>query len=244
MTNPNHPSQTAKQAMPQMVACKMGDVTGDRFLDSVCLTATKTEDSDFLTNITLVVRNGRTHAVERFSLQENTGYTPTIWLGDFTGNRVFDILVTIDSGGSGGIIYAYIFSTINGRMKEIFNSVDFSAKQKYSVVYADHYKANITSFNTKKIYTLDLQYKGQDYLREIYRTDGTLKEPIKGWVDPVSALYPIPFRRTSQYDLLSMQQIAGRYHADGLGYVEDLLQWNGQTFEINRQTVSIYGKEL
>lgn len=244
MTNNTNASIPYNPTMQQIVACKMGDVTGDRFLDSVCLTATKTSSSIFLENITLVIRNGRTQAVERFSLQENAGYNPTIWLGDFTGNRVLDILITIDSGGSGGIIFAYIFSSINGQMKEIFNSVDFSSKQKYSVDYANNYRANITSFNTKKIFTVDLQYKGQDYLSEIYNSDGTLKAPIEGWVDPISALYPIPFRRTGQYDLLAMQQIAGRYHADGLGYVEDLLQWNGQLFEVNRQTVAIYGKEL
>lgn len=41
-----------------------------------------------------------------------------------------------------------------------------------------------------------------------------------------------------------MQQIAGRYHADGLGFVENLLHWDGREFIIVRQTVGIYGEDL
>ncbi|MEH7334543.1 hypothetical protein V7161_18000 [Neobacillus drentensis] len=43
--------------------------------------------------------------------------------------------VVIDTGGSGGAIYAYIFSSINGQIRQIFDSgsvkeyVDFSKNQ-------------------------------------------------------------------------------------------------------------------
>ena len=91
---------------------------------------------------------------------------------------------------------------------------------------------------------MDLTYKGEDYLSEIYNLDGTLKEPIEGWVDPISGLYPIDYARDGTYELLSYQEIAGRYHADGLGFVQNEWQWNGQKFVVNRQTVSIFGKDL
>lgn len=227
-----------------LAAHKWGDVTGDRYLDAIYLTATQTKDSPFLKDITLVIRDGRTNTYQTFELQENAGYYPTLWLGDFTGNHVLDIFITIESGGSGGIIFAYIFSMINGEIQEIFNSIKFSEQHPYEVHYTNQYKANIFSIDPKKKYTLDLHYKGEDYLNEIYHADGKLKNPIEGWVDPIGGLYPIDLARNGKYDLLAMQKIAGRYHADGLGYVENLVIWNGQNFEINRQTVAIYGEEL
>lgn len=227
-----------------IVASKVGDVTGDGFPDWVFLTATKQPDSLFLTNITLVVKNGRTNQFQTFALPENAGYEPTIWLGDLTGNGVNDIFIVIDSGGSGAIIFAYVYSSVQGRMTNIFDSIRFNEQHPYTVNYANYYKANIISKNPSKKYIVDLQYKGKEYLNEIYNADGTLKQPIEGWVDPLSALYPIDLARNGKYYLLGMQKIAGRYHADGLGYVENLLHWDGRQFSIVRQTVAIDGEDI
>jgi len=231
------------QTRQTIVAVKYGDVTGDRVDDTVFLTATKSEDSPFLKNITLHIRNGRTNQIQTFQLTENAGYDPTLWLGDFTGNGVNDILIQIQSGGSGGIIYAYIFANQNG-MKQIFDSIKFNEQHQYKVEYANYFKANVISENPHKRYTLDLTYKGQEYLNEIYNLNGTLKQPIEGWVDPVSGIYPIQIAQNGRYYLLTNQLIAGRYHADGLGYVENLLLYNGNEFNVVRQTVCIYGENL
>lgn len=235
----------APSAAGQMVvASQFGDVTGDGIMDWVFLTGTKQPDSVYLTNIQLVIRYGRTNQFQAFALSENAGYEPTIWLGDLTGNGVKDIFITIQSGGSGGILFAYVYSYMEGRMVKIFDSIQFNDQHAYEVHYADDYKVNVLSSNPRKKYTLDLQYKGQDYLNEIYNSNGTLKEPIEGWVDPIGGLYPIDLTGDGHYYLLGMQQIAGRYHADGLGYVENLLHFDGRQFTIVRQTVAIYGENL
>lgn len=227
-----------------VVASAMGDVTGDRYPDWIYLTGTKQSDSPYITNIQMVLKDGRTNQFQAFPLSENAGYEPTIWLGDLTGNGVKDILVAMDSGGSGGVIFAYVYSFIQGRLMKIFDSVQFNDRHTFKVQYENNYKVDVYSGDPKKKYTLDLQYKGSDYLNEIYNADGTLKEPIEGWVDPISAIYPVDLARNGKYDLLTMQQIAGRYHADGLGFVENLLHWDGREFIIVRQTVGIYGEDL
>lgn len=227
-----------------IVDSKRGDVTGDGHIDTIYLTGVKTEGSPFWQNITLVIHYGNTNLSESFSLKENAGYHPTLWLGDFTGDHVDDILIIIDSGGSGGIIYAYVFSYVEGKMLQVFDSDAYNEKSKYEVNYQNQYKVNVVSSNPKKKYTLDLMYKGKEYLSEIYNEDGTLKEPIEGWVDPVGGLYPIDFARDGTYELMAFQKIAGRYHADGLGYVQNVLKWNGHEFVTDRQTVSIFGEDL
>lgn len=223
---------------------KKGDVTGDGFEDTVYLTGEKTEESPFWQNITLVILKGKTNTYERISLKENAGYHPTLFLGDFTGNHVDDILIVIDTGGSGGTIYAYVFAFLEGKMQQVFDADAFNERSKYEVTYQNQYKVTVIGSNPEKKYTLDLMYKGEEYLSEIYNNDGTLKEPIEGWVDPVSGLYPIDFARNGTYELLTYQEIAGRYHADALGYVQNVLKWNGEEFVPDRQNVSIFGKNL
>ena len=228
----------------KLVATAVGDVTGDGFPDWIYLTGTIQSDSPFITDIMLIITNSQHNTYQTFSLPENEGYNPTIWLGDLTDNGIKDIFITIDSGGSGGIIFAYVFSYIDGEFENIFDSIQFNEQHPYTVQYLDYYQAEVTSKSPSKRYILDLQYKGKEYINEIYNSNGTLKEPIDGWVDPISGLYPIDLARNGKYNLLAMQSIAGRYHADGLGYVENLLYWNGQQFEIDRQTVAIYGKDI
>ncbi|HWO97762.1 MAG TPA: VCBS repeat-containing protein [Bacillus sp. (in: firmicutes)] len=230
--NPNRPS---------VVTAKRGDIDGDGIIDNVLLTANKTPDSPFWQNITLAIQNGRTHHYQQIALKNNAGYTPTLFLGDFTGNKVDDILVVIDTGGSGGGIYAYVFSYIDGQIRQIFNSDAFNEHYKYDVSYENQYKATVISYNLKEKYILDLTYKGKEYLSEIYNKDGMLKAPIKGWVNPLSGLYPIDFNRDGTYELEAYQRIAGRYNADGLGYVQTVLKWNGRVFGPDRQTVAIFG---
>lgn len=227
-----------------VITWAIGDVTGDGVQDTVYLTGEKTEGSPFWKNITLVILNGKTNMYERIPLKENMGYNPTIFLGDFTGNHVDDIQIVIDTGGSGGTIYAYVFAFLDGKMKQIFDTDVYNDYSKYEVHYQDYYKVLVTSSNPAMQYTLDLTYKGEEYLSEIYNPDGTLKEPIEGWVDPISGLYPIDYARDGTYELLSYQEVAGRYHADALGYVQNEWKWNGREFDADRQSVAIFGKDL
>ncbi|MER2169982.1 MAG: hypothetical protein ABS938_05020 [Psychrobacillus psychrodurans] len=237
MQNNNHRND-------EIIVYSRGDLTGDGFLDTVYLTGEKTEGSPFWQNISLNVLYQHENTLERIYLKQSAGYNPTIFLGDFTGDQVDDILVVIDTGGSGGTIYAFVFSYTHGNIQQIFDVEEFNETSKYEVDYDNYYQVNVVSSYPSKRYRLDLTYKGKEYLSEIYDEDGILKEPIEGWVDPVGGLYPIDFDRNATYELMSFQEIAGRYHADAIGYVQTVLKWDGQKFISDRQNVSIYGEDI
>lgn len=228
----------------EIIVYSRGDLTGNGFLDTVYLTGEKTEGSPFWQNITLNVLYQHENTLERIDLNQNAGYNPTIFLGDFTGDQVDDILVVIDTGGSGGTIYSFVFSYEQGNMRQIFNVEEFNETTKYEVHYENQYQVRVISAYPNKQYILDLTYKGEEYLSEIYDDDGILIEPIEGWVDSVNGLYPIDFARDGTYELMAFQEIAGRYHADGLGYVQTVLKWDGKKFTVDRQSVAISGESF
>ncbi|MEF7496185.1 hypothetical protein V4V34_16670 [Lysinibacillus sphaericus] len=247
MTNNINSAQGAGYAShlaPQVIQTKFGDINGDGFFETIFLMGTQKTGSPLWENLTLTIFYGQTGRIEQIPLKENVGYNPTIFLGDFTGNHIEDILVISDTGGSGGIINGEIFSSTNNQVHSIFDTESFNNKLHYTVNYANNYKAIVQSKTPAKKYIIDLHYKGPEYLAEIYHQDGTLKQPIEGWVDPISGLYPVDYDRDGTYEILAYQEIAGRYHADGLGYVENILKWDGHEFVVDRQTVSIFGEDL
>lgn len=229
-----------------MLDFKRGDVNGDKVKDYIYLIGDKQsgEESQFRENIRLKIVDGRTYRETIIELKENAGYNPTLFLGDFTGNKVDDILISIDSGGSGGYAFYYIYSFLNNKINMIFDFEKFNAEYEYEVNYKDNYKVELVSKINNSQYILDITYKGVEYLSEIYNENGKLKEPIKGWVNPLGGLYPIDFQRDGTYELYAQQRIAGRYNADGLGYTQNSLKWDKNKFKLFFQTVGIFGKEI
>jgi hypothetical protein len=226
---------------PSIVSVARGDVTGDKIFDNVYLTGTKTPDSPFIQNITLVVQDGRTGRTRNVQLSENAGYNPTLFLGNFTGNGVDDILIRIDSGGSGAFTYDYVYSFVNNNPQLLFDFNVYNEQFQYDVSYQDNYKVKVISKINHLTYLIDISLRDPEYLSEIYDANGKLKNPIEGFVNPLSGLYPVDFDSNGVYELLAYQKIAGRYNADALGYVLNTLAWKNDRFVLQNQNMAIGG---
>lgn len=223
----------------------VADVTGDGTMDQVFLIGNKPDsESPYVDNIEIVVRDGAANKYTKIKFRENSGYNPTLFLGDFTGDGVADILVSIDSGGSGAIGYYYLYSFVNNKAKQLFDFQAFNEKYRYEVKFRDNYLVEVISKNLKEKYLIDIRYRGKEYLNEIYNKNGKLKEPIQGFVNPISGLYPIDIQRDGIYGLYILQRIAGRYNADGLGFIETFMEWDKNKFVPMTQMVSIYGTDM
>lgn len=233
---------------PEIVNYAYGDVNGDGIIDYVFLTANRSTDpsSPFLKRITLNIQDGLTRMVHTISLDESgdAGYNPTLFLGDFTEDGIMDILVTIDSGGSGAFTFDYVYSFINNQARQLFNFNQYNEQNQYSVMYLDHYKVKVQSHATNQLYLIDISNRSENYLSDIYYKDGTLKKPIQGMADGVSGFYPVDMNRDGTYEIQAYQKISGRYHADSFGYIINTLQWNGSEFGIWQQWLAIYGSDL
>jgi hypothetical protein len=226
---------------PNVFSYVKGDVTGDGKADNIYLIGTKTSDSPFIQNITLVIQDGSTGASTSIRLAENAGYNPTLSLYDFTGNGVLDILIGIESGGSGGIMYYYIYSFRDKIPRILFDFQKYNDQYQYKITYLDDYKVKVYSQYNQITYLIDISQKGSEYLNEIYDENKKLIQPIEGFVDPLSGLYPIDFDANGVYELMAFQKIAGRYHADSLGYIQNILIWKEKEFVLENQFAAIYG---
>jgi hypothetical protein len=227
-----------------IITSTRGDVTGDKIPDNIYLLGQKLPDSPFVQQITLVVKDGKSGKVTSVLLKENAGYNPTLFLEDFNQDGVKDILIRIDSGGSGAFTYDYIYSFLKNVPRVLFDSDVYNDTYKYAVNYRDYYKVEVFSQKNQTKYILDISYKGAEYLNEIYNSDGKLKDPIEGFVNPLSSLFPVDVDMDGVYDLLAFQKIAGRYNADSLGYIQNFLRWDKGDFTLFNQYVGIYGVEL
>lgn len=229
---------------PIIVSHAHGDINGDGIPDNIYLTGLKTPSSPFIQNITLIIQDGLSGIFTNIPLKENAGYNPNILLADFTEDGVDDILISIASGGSGGIMYYYIYSFIDNKANLLFDFDAYNKDFNYDVTYKNNYKVEIVSKKNNEKYIIDISNKGYDYLNEIYDKNGTLKEPISGFVNPLSGLYPVDFNYDGKYELLAYQKIAGRYNADSLGYVLNTLSWENNKFILSNQYVAIFGSEI
>ncbi|MBD1222151.1 FG-GAP repeat domain-containing protein [Virgibacillus halodenitrificans] len=230
----------------QLVDSAYGDVNGDGTLDYVFITAVKAEaSSPFLQDITLNIQDGATNRVYSIPLNKdgNSGYQPTVFLGDFTGDGIKDILVTIDSGGSGAFTFNYVYSFVNNQARVLFDFNKYNEQNTYSVTYLDYYKVNVYSPATGQAYIVDISNRDADYLSQIYDEKGILKQPVQGMFDGVSGFYPVDMDRDGVYEIQAYQKISGLYHADSFGYMINTLQWDKDKFSIWQQWMAIYGSE-
>ncbi|SFG24646.1 hypothetical protein SAMN05216353_1306 [Halobacillus alkaliphilus] len=220
-----------------------GDVNGDKVQDHIYLMGQKLEGNPYVTDITLVIQDGFSNQFYYIPLPTSQGYQPTIFLGDFTGNGIDDILLRINSGGSGGFGYFYLYSFVNNQFMLLFDYERFNEWYEYTVTYKDQYRVEIVNQTLQLSYLIDLSNRDSEYLAEIYNENGTLKQPLNGWVSGLNQLYPIDFDGNGVYELYALQRVAGRYNADQLGLIQTPLAFKNGSFTpfLNNQYAAVPG---
>ncbi len=220
---------------------KTGDVNGDGVLDTVYLYGqVDGPPGIFADNITLVIQEGRSNKSTVVHFKNNAGYNARLFLGDFNKDSIPDIMVSIDTGGSGGYGIFYIYSFRNNILNELFNVDKYNEKYAFQVNYENFYKVRVESPQLNVLFIIDISNKGSDYLEQYYDANGLLKTPVMGGALALGALYPIiTTNKKSSYDLLALQRIIGSVNVDTLGYIENLLTWKDSELISNRLTLSI-----
>ena len=194
------------------------DVTGDKKPDTLILSGEKYEDdSEFYRALYLDVQtsNGPTYHIP---LQE--GYGPIIDYVDLNNDKVLDVFITIDSGGSGGIQYYHGFSFKKGEMKDLGTPPTPTIYGQF----LNGYKAEIKVENNKNSVIIDLENKKNEYNKLGLYMNGRLSEPTELMVDEYSDM-KIRKNNKNKTILIGTQLVSGAYHADGIAIVESTWVW-------------------
>ncbi|MEQ8199751.1 MAG: hypothetical protein ABRQ27_17405, partial [Clostridiaceae bacterium] len=141
--------------------------------------------------------------------------------------------------------YFYIYSFKNSNFQEIFNFDKYNKEYKYKVDYAELYKVDIGNVMLDKLFVLDISYKGYDFLSQYYDQNVKLKKAVSGEVISLSTLVPVVFdEKIISYDLMALQRIIGISNSDTLGYIQNLLYWDGEKFASSNMYAIIPGTGL
>lgn len=218
------------------------DITGDNLEDNVILTGTKTNKDDiYFENLNIIVQNGKTKKfIKAFLGKDSGGYEPTIFLGDFNGDKIRDIFVKMPTGGSGGFIdYSIInFNGNNSRVlwdsKKNNNEIDVTGK------FEDNFIANLSSKKLNKTFQINLSPNMVPYIdSNIYDKDGKIKENIEPWTSGFSEVTPLDTDKDGIYELIVSQRIVGTCNADTLGYLQSEWKWDGKNIKLDADKVSL-----
>lgn len=227
----------------KIITQQRADLNGGGIPESIRLTGIQEADSAAWQEIRLEIQDGATCQKTVLTPQEDVGYDPRLWIGRLTEANNPQMLLSIQSGGSGGIGYYTIYGWADGQYLPLFTSDAYNAEFSYTVNYLDGYTVEAVSLENRMKYLIDLSGRDEAYLSQIYRPDGALIKPITGGVNPLSVLYPVDFDGDGQYELLAYQRITGLYNADGLGDFINLLGWDGGRFALISQSVGIFGTD-
>ncbi len=206
-----------------VVHSAQADVNGDQVKDQIVLVGMKEKADDiYASQLHVVVQDGKTKIFSKTDEKDFGGYEATLFVGDFTGDKVADIMVTAPTGGSGGITDHRIFS-----WKENKPTTIFSDRENQGVLmkgkFVDGFKVEATVTTLSKNITIDASANQDLYVaQEQYRKDGKLLQPMEVEANPYSQLTAVDYEGDDVYELEGHQRVTGFYNADTISNIRSI----------------------
>lgn len=162
--------------------------------------------SGFQENISLKIVTGNEE--KEVVPNANSGYNPSVFLGDFLGKGLNQIFYSVESGGSGGYSFYQLYSGEDGEISSIFDSQNFNQ--------------NISATMQGDI--ISIEYLGQTLLLDASKNDLSGAREVA--VSPVNTILPVYSTAFDRYQMLVYQKVYIDYTANNVGYVTTLLDFS------------------
>ncbi|MEW9699349.1 hypothetical protein [Paenibacillus sp. SI8] len=215
----------------QLLQTREIDVTGDGKPDNVALFGTKQDNaSPYFTKLFIVVSGpSQTQVV----IPLEGGYNPQLGFCDVNGDRVPEIYVSAETGGSGGLSYYYLYTLKNN----VPTAIPLPDPLHVQATFKNNYVVKLKIGETGKSYKIDIKDKKADYDRFGVYKNGRLIKPIIVDVNPYGLLQPIDTNGDGVCELKGIQRITGIANADTIGYVTSLWKWENGKWVLRESTI-------
>jgi hypothetical protein len=231
---PPPPSQLAppQSGQGQLIQTRDIDVTGDGKLDMVSLVGLKSDlNSPYYDKLFISV-TGQGQAQVVIPLEG--GYNPKMDFCDFIHDKLPQIYVTSDTGGSGGFTSNYIYSLKNN----VPTAIPMPEPLHVKATFKNNYKVKMKIEETGKSFTLDIADRKEAYEQFGIYNQGKIVKPIIVNVDAYSLLKPVDVDRDGFCELKGVQRITGIANADTLGYVTSVWKWHKGQWKLKEAAVT------
>lgn len=221
---------------------KSADVTGDNVADDILLVGRqKTRGGGYADHISVIVRDGMTKSRKTPEIGSTvSGYEGRIFIGDFNGDKISDVMLTVATGGSGGIV-SNIIATFNKADPEVIFDAENNKGARFTGRFADGFKAELESLDTERTLEYDLASRKDNYVAiKLYDEDGRLLQQRKPTADAFSSLQPVDLDHDGTYELKGVQRISAAYHADGIGNAYSTWKYETGTWKMKQLEVSAF----
>lgn len=207
------------------------DINGDGAADDVVLSGEiQGSDNPYAQNIGVAIKDGHTGRFSVPSVGEfNGGLDPKLFIGSFIKAKSHDILVSLATGGSGGVYQYALLTYKDGHVMSIVPQKELNQGLALETHCLPGVKLKIMDKNTGYQTTIDL-HKGLDVyvaLGIYNEKEELLKDPMV-LIDGFSVLKP-ELNGDGIYELHGIQRISVAAHANSVADAESV--WtvsNGQ----------------
>ncbi|ADL11968.1 hypothetical protein [Acetohalobium arabaticum] len=212
------------------------EVTGDGISDKVILLGSKVGpgESPFRDNLMVVVEDGENQRYLTATYDNFAGYNPELLTRDFTGDQVDDVMITANSGGSGGI-YHHLIATFKDGEAEVIFAEDNNRGIEVTGQFIPDFKARLNFVGLDKEVILDISANKDEYIKQrIYNREGALvtKRLIRPYSYPFSRLEAVDYNNDGQYELRGLQKIVGTCGADKISEVDSIWSYKNQQWTL------------
>lgn len=227
----------------EIILVKSVDVTGDGVKDRIVLIGERIdEQSKFFDNLIVGVQDGKSEEYSKATYQNFSGYEPEMIFKDFSGDKIKDVMVTADAGGSGNVANHLIASFKDNKPKVIFDEKN-NKGVTVSGSFIQEFKARLKFEDIKKEGVLDLSANREEYIKQnIYNKDGQLvnKMKITPYSNYFSNLEAIDYNGDGKYELKGYQKVVGAYNADKISELKSIWEYQDGKWNLKELQYSTF----
>ncbi len=218
------------------------DVTGDGQKERVTLLGKRFDDTAMYMEHLYLLAEDPAKAEEQGILiklpeESDGGYGAKMQLLDFNGDKVKDLFVTANTGGSGGYYNHHIYSLKDGQERILYQPAEEN-QLNITGSLQDHYQAVLFIKETKQSYTINLQDRKDLYQELNVYKGGKLLEKVEVWHGGYNSLAPVDVNQDGIFELAGVQTIKGTSNADSIAQATSLWRFNGRQWDLLQAEVS------